>query len=109
MLGSRARVLAAAGLSAWGANGSAVPVFYLHADAPLRDLAQRENIPMPALLLLPLLIAGLWVTGSYVFSRRWQRRGDLPVGGWPIVWRYVLPLTLDVCLTGSTRLPAQVT
>jgi CubicO group peptidase (beta-lactamase class C family) len=35
----------------------------------------------PALLLLPLVIAVLWVAGSWVFIQRWQRRGDLPVRG----------------------------
>jgi transcriptional regulator GlxA family with amidase domain len=55
--GSRAHQLAAAELNAWSASSSAAPVFYLHAntpdqfafDAPLRDLAQRENIPTAVL------------------------------------------------------------
>lgn len=55
----------------------------------------------PALLLLPLLIAVLWVAGSWVFIQRWQRRGELPVRGWPIVWRYGLPLAVDLCLGGA--------
>jgi CubicO group peptidase (beta-lactamase class C family) len=62
-----------------------------------------------AVLLLPLLIAVVWLAGSLVFIRRWQRRGELPVRGWPIAWRYVLPLAVDLGLGGAAWiiLPAQ--
>jgi hypothetical protein len=55
----------------------------------------------PALVLLPLLIAVVWLTGSYVLIQRWQRRGELPVRGWPIAWRYGLPLVVDLGLGGA--------
>jgi putative intracellular protease/amidase len=103
--GSRARVLAAADLSAWEANGTAAPVFYQHADAtdqfafdaPLRDLAQRENIPTavlnakrleyrpgtvqtdgprwPVWLTVRPLLAGLaGLALALVIVRRWPQR-----------------------------------
>lgn len=55
----------------------------------------------PVQLLLPLLIATMWLAGSLVFIKRWQRRGELPVRGWPILWRYALPLAVDLCLGGA--------
>lgn len=63
----------------------------------------------PALLLLPLLIAGLWLAGSLIFIRRWQRRGELPVKGWSGLWRYGLPLAVDLGLgvAGWIALPLQ--
>jgi hypothetical protein len=55
--GSVARELASGSVNAWVSNGKAAPVSYLHAehpdsfafDAPLKDLAQRENIPTAVL------------------------------------------------------------
>jgi hypothetical protein len=55
----------------------------------------------PTLLLLPLLIAILWLAGSAAFIRRWQRRDELPVRGWPSLWRYGLPLAVDLGLAGA--------
>jgi len=55
----------------------------------------------PALLLLPLLIAAVWIIGSYRGLRRWQRRGEWPGRGWPLLWRYLLPLAIDVGLAGA--------
>ena len=60
-----------------------------------------RNWLTPALVLLPLLIAVVWLASSLVFIQRWQRRGELPVRGWPIVWRYALPLTVDFGLGGA--------
>jgi hypothetical protein len=103
--GSQARQLTAADLSAWELDEAAAPVFFLHADtpgqfafdAPLRDLAQQENIPTAVLdakrleyrpgavqtdgarwpvwlTIRPLLagLAGLAVT--LVIDQRWPRR-----------------------------------
>jgi hypothetical protein len=60
-----------------------------------------RNWLTPALVLLPLLIAVVWLASSLVFIQRWQRRGELPIRGWPIVWRYALPLTVDFGLGGA--------
>jgi CubicO group peptidase (beta-lactamase class C family) len=64
----------------------------------------------PTLLLLPLLAAVVWLGGSLAFSRRWQRRGGLPVRGWPVLWRYGIPLALDLTLAGAAWiiLPARL-
>jgi putative intracellular protease/amidase len=103
--GSRARELTAADLSAWELGEAAAPVFYLHADtpdqfafdAPLRDLAQQENIPTavlnakrleyllgerqtegprwPVWLTMRPLLAGLGgLVLALVIGRRWPRR-----------------------------------
>lgn len=55
----------------------------------------------PVQLLLPLLIAVVWLAGSFVPLWRWQRRGAVPVRGWPILWRYGLPLAVDLGLAGT--------
>lgn len=55
----------------------------------------------PSRLLLPLVIAVAWLAGSLVFIRRWQRHGELPVRGWPFLWRYALPLVVDLGLGGA--------
>jgi hypothetical protein len=55
----------------------------------------------PARLLLPLLIVVVWLAGSFVLLRRWQRHGELPARGWPILWRYGLPLAVDLGLAGA--------
>ena len=55
--GAAARQLAAASIRAWERNGTAAPVFYLHADrpdrfafdAPLENLARQENRPTAVL------------------------------------------------------------
>ncbi|MCC7360608.1 MAG: DJ-1/PfpI family protein [Anaerolineales bacterium] len=110
--GSRAHQLAAAELNAWSASSSAAPVFYLHAntpaefafDAPLRDLAQRENIPTavlnakrleyragtlqtegarwPVWLTIRPLLAGLGgLALALVLGRRWSRRARTSKAG----------------------------
>jgi hypothetical protein len=61
----------------------------------------------PVLLLLPLLISVLWLAGSFVLIQRWQRRGELPVRGWPLLWRYGLPLAVDPAWAGWIILPLQ--
>jgi putative intracellular protease/amidase len=87
--GAQARTTAAADLSAWVATGNAAPVFYLHADAPnafafdapLRDLAQQENIP----------------TAVLDAKRLEYRPGTVQTDGadWP-VWLAVWPLLLGL-------------
>jgi hypothetical protein len=52
-------------------------------------------------LLLPLLIVVGWLAGLFVLLRRWQRRGEVPARGWPILWRYGLPLAVDLGLAGA--------
>ena len=76
-----------------------VPIEGVAAILQGQGLSPEVDPPMnwlpPTLLLLPLLIGVLWLAGSFAFIRRWQRRGELPVRGWPILWRYALPLTVD--------------
>ena len=87
--GSQARLLAAAGVSAWEMKGKAAPVFYLHADqpnsfafdAPLHDLAQQENIPT-----------------SVLNAKRLEYRAGTTQtegAGWP-VWRTIRPLLVGL-------------
>jgi CubicO group peptidase (beta-lactamase class C family) len=52
----------------------------------------------PATPLTPLLILVLWIVGSYLVIRRWQRRGELPLYGMRHFWRYIVPLGADLCL-----------
>jgi transcriptional regulator GlxA family with amidase domain len=87
--GSAARQLAAASIRAWEQNGSAAPVFYLHAggpdrfafDAPLRDLARQENIP----------------TAVLAAKRLEYRPGTVQTegSGWPF-WMTISPLLLGL-------------
>jgi AraC family transcriptional regulator, transcriptional activator FtrA len=110
--GSPARQLTEAGISAWEARAKAAPVFYLHAgtpdrfafDAPLQDLARRENIPTavlaakrleyrpgtiqtegagwPVLLALyPLLVGSVSLTGALALGKRWRRQTSTRSGG----------------------------
>lgn len=55
----------------------------------------------PALPIVPLLIVAGWIGGSYFFMRHWQSRGELPLRAWQRVWRYGLPLGVDLSLAGA--------
>lgn len=87
--GSQARQLAAASVSAWESNGKAARVSYLHADkpdsfafdAPLRDLAQQENI----------------ATSVLNAKRLEYRAGEAQTegAGWP-VWLTIRPLLVGL-------------
>lgn len=93
--GSQARQLAAANASDWGSNGSAAPVFYLHADqpdsfafdAPLQDLARQENIP----------------TAELNARRLEYRPGTVQTegSGWPI-WLTMRPLLVALVSVALT-------
>ncbi len=52
----------------------------------------------PALPLAPILIPGVWIVGWYPVIRRWKRRGELPLRGKRRLWRYVLPLGVELVL-----------
>ncbi len=56
------------------------------------------DLIMPATPLAPLLILVLWIVGSYVVIRRWQRRNELPLRRMRRFWYYVLLLAGDLCL-----------
>jgi hypothetical protein len=45
-----------------------------------------------------LLILIVWMVGSYLVVRRWQRRGELPLRGMRRFWHYGLPLGVDLGL-----------
>ena len=110
--GSQARQLAAVQVGAWESNGNAAQAVFLHADnadgfafdAPLQDLAYRENLSTaildakrleyrrgtlltegsgwPAWLTIRPLLFGLTSRGITVFIGRRSRRRSLPrMGG----------------------------
>jgi CubicO group peptidase (beta-lactamase class C family) len=68
------------------------------------SLTASTNPPVtviPQLMLLAtLLIPLLWIVGSYLFIRRWRRRGELPPHGIHRFWRLYLPLAIDVFPVG---------
>ena len=110
--GSQARQLATVQVSAWESNGNAAQAVFLHADnpdrfafdAPLQDLAYRENLSTaildakrleyrpgtlltegsgwPVWLTIRPLLLGLASLAITVFiSKRWHRRSSTRVGG----------------------------
>lgn len=93
--GSQARQFAADSISDWQSNGSATPVFYLHADqpdsfafdAPLQDLARQENIP----------------TAVLNAKRLEYRPGTVQTegSGWPI-WLAMRPLLVALAAVAVT-------
>jgi hypothetical protein len=40
----------------------------------------------------------MWITGSYLFIKRARQLGKLPPRGIHQLWRYYLPLAVDLCL-----------
>ena len=56
------------------------------------------NWVSPLIPLAPLFILVVWIAGSYLFIQRWQHRGKLPPSGIQRVWRYFLPLAIDLFL-----------
>jgi hypothetical protein len=82
-----------------------IPIEGVAAILQGQGLSLEVDPPMnwlpPTLLLLPLLIAVLWLAGSLVFIQRWQRRGGLLVRGWPLIGCYILPLAVDLGLGGA--------
>jgi hypothetical protein len=67
-----------------------------------RGLSNRVDPPVdligPALPLAPLLLLVVWIVGSYLVIRRWQRCGELPPRGMRHFWRYGVPLGIDLGL-----------
>jgi len=67
-----------------------------------RDLSVAVDPPAtPAtqlMLLIPTMILILWITVSAFFIKHWRKQGTLPVHGTLLLWRYFLPLAIDLCL-----------
>jgi hypothetical protein len=77
------------------------------------SLTASTNPPfsvIPQLMLFGmLLIPVLWIIGSYLSIRRWHHRAELPPQGIRRLWRYWLPLVIDLCPLGFVWIiiPAQ--
>ena len=52
----------------------------------------------PLIPLAPLFILIVWIATSYLFIRRWRKKGELPLRGVQPLWRYFLPLAVDLIL-----------
>jgi CubicO group peptidase (beta-lactamase class C family) len=68
------------------------------------DITTSTNPPLtviPQLMLLAIpLIFILWMAGSFLAIRRWQRRGELPPHGIHRFWRLFVPLLIDLAPLG---------
>lgn len=66
-----------------------------------KDLTATTTQPLSIIpqvvMLAVLLVPSLWMAGSYLSIRRWQRRGELPPRGIRRFWRFYLPLIIDLC------------
>ncbi len=77
------------------------------------SLTASTNPPSTATPQVMLLIASLipivWIVGSYLSIRRWQQRGELPLHGIRRLWRFYLPLAVDLgpMILAWLILPAQ--
>jgi CubicO group peptidase (beta-lactamase class C family) len=56
------------------------------------------NWVSPLIPLAPLFILVIWIAGSYFFIQRRRRKGSLPPRGVQRLWRYYLPLAVDLIL-----------
>jgi CubicO group peptidase (beta-lactamase class C family) len=67
-----------------------------------QSLSERADPPVDLIRMMiplaPLLLLSVWVVGSYLVIRRWRRRGELPARGKRRLWRYSVPLGLDLGL-----------
>ena len=67
-------------------------------------LTASSNPPSTVLsqvmLLAALLVPILWIAWSYRSIRRWRHRGELPPHGINLVWRFCVPLIIDLCPVG---------
>jgi CubicO group peptidase (beta-lactamase class C family) len=67
-------------------------------------LTASSNPPSTVLsqvmLLTALLVPILWIAWSYRSIRRWRHRGELPPRGISLVWRFCVPLIIDLCPVG---------
>lgn len=85
-------------------NVAALDILIERVAAIVRGQALSERVDLPAawlrpmLPLAPLLILVVWIVGSYLVIRRWQRRGELPTRGVRCFWRYGVPLGIDLGL-----------
>ena len=52
------------------------------------------------MLLAALIVPILWIAWSYRSIRRWRHRGELPPHGISLVWRFCVPLIIDLCPVG---------
>ncbi len=68
------------------------------------NLSASINPPVTVIpqvvLLVALLIPALWIVGSYLSIRRWQHRGELPPRSIRRLWRFYLPLSIDILPVG---------
>jgi CubicO group peptidase (beta-lactamase class C family) len=65
-------------------------------------LSERAD-PAPDLIgtarpLAPLAVLAVWMGGWYLAIRRWRRRGELPPRGMRRLWRFGVPLGIDLAL-----------
>lgn len=93
-------------------NATAVNDLAEGVTAILRGQGRSERVDPPGdrlgpmLPLAPLLILVVWIAGSYLVIRRWQRRGELPLRGRRRLWSYGLPLGIDLGLATAAWLIA---
>jgi CubicO group peptidase (beta-lactamase class C family) len=52
----------------------------------------------PVIPLVPFFILVIWISGSLLFIKHWRQRGILPLRGTQWLWRYFLPLAIDLFL-----------
>ena len=84
-------------------NGAAIniPIEGVAAILLGKSLTAITNPPVTILtqmlLLATLLIAILWIIGSYLSIKHWHYRGELPPHGSSRFWRLYLPLAIDLC------------
>lgn len=66
-----------------------------------KEVSGRTNPPLTVIpqvmMLAALLIPILWIVGSYLSIKRWQKHGKLPPRGISRLWRLYLPLIIDFC------------
>jgi len=81
-----------------------VPIEGIAAILLGHGLTARTNPPstvVPQVMLLAtLLVPVLWISWSYRSIRRWRHRGELPPPGISLLWRFCLPLVIDLCPVG---------
>lgn len=92
-------------VNANGVSGTAALDILIEGVAAIvrgQGLSERLDPPpdqlRPLLPLAPLLFLVIWIVGSSFVIRHWQRRGKLPLRGVRRLWRYGVPLGIDLGL-----------